>query len=71
MKQSILISGSGGQGVISAGILIAQSAADSGKYASFLPNTALSREAAVRKQRSYKRHRDNLSLPKSACTGFA
>ncbi|MGI6773185.1 MAG: 2-oxoacid:ferredoxin oxidoreductase subunit gamma [Clostridiales bacterium] len=37
MKQSILISGSGGQGVISAGILIAQSAADSGKYASFLP----------------------------------
>ncbi|HOJ36472.1 MAG TPA: 2-oxoacid:acceptor oxidoreductase family protein [Clostridiales bacterium] len=37
MKQSILISGSGGQGVLSAGMLLAQSAADSGKYASFLP----------------------------------
>ena len=37
MKNSLLISGSGGQGIVSAGILLAQSAAEAGKHATFLP----------------------------------
>jgi len=37
MKKSLVISGSGGQGVMSAGIMIAQTAVSAGKYATFLP----------------------------------
>lgn len=37
MKKSLVISGSGGQGVMSAGIMIAQTAVDAGKCATFLP----------------------------------
>ncbi len=37
MKKSLVISGSGGQGVMSAGIMIAQTAVGAGKYATFLP----------------------------------
>ncbi|MBQ6066128.1 MAG: 2-oxoacid:acceptor oxidoreductase family protein [Clostridia bacterium] len=37
MKKSLVISGSGGQGVMSAGIMIAQTAVDADKYATFLP----------------------------------
>ena len=37
MKQSFVFSGSGGQGVMSAGIMIAQTAVSAGKYATFLP----------------------------------
>lgn len=37
MKKSLVISGSGGQGVMSAGIMIAQTAVSSGKYATYLP----------------------------------
>lgn len=37
MKNSLLISGSGGQGVVSAGVMLAESAAESGKYATCLP----------------------------------
>jgi len=36
-KKSLVISGSGGQGVMSAGIMIAQTAVSAGKYATFLP----------------------------------
>ncbi len=37
MKKSLVVSGSGGQGVMSAGIMIAQTAVSAGKYATFLP----------------------------------
>lgn len=37
MKKSLVISGSGGQGVMSAGMMIAQTAVSAGKYATFLP----------------------------------
>lgn len=37
MKKSLVISGSGGQGVMSAGIMIAQTAVSADKYATFLP----------------------------------
>lgn len=37
MKKSLVVSGSGGQGVMSAGIMIAQTAVDAGRYATFLP----------------------------------
>ena len=37
MKKSLVISGSGGQGVMSAGIMIAQTAVDAGQCATFLP----------------------------------
>ncbi|MBQ9945803.1 MAG: 2-oxoacid:acceptor oxidoreductase family protein [Clostridia bacterium] len=37
MKKSLVISGSGGQGVMSAGIMIARTAVSAGKYATFLP----------------------------------
>lgn len=37
MKKSVVISGSGGQGVMSAGIMIAQTAVAAGKYATYLP----------------------------------
>lgn len=37
MKKSLVISGSGGQGVMSAGIMIAQTAVAAGKQATFLP----------------------------------
>ena len=37
MKKSLVISGSGGQGVMSAGIMIAQTAVDAGRCATFLP----------------------------------
>lgn len=37
MKKSLVISGSGGQGVMSAGIMIAGTAVSAGKYATFLP----------------------------------
>ncbi len=37
MKRSLVISGSGGQGVMSAGIMVAQTAVSGGKYATFLP----------------------------------
>lgn len=37
MKKSLVISGSGGQGVMSAGVMIAQTAVSAGKYATYLP----------------------------------
>lgn len=37
MKYALIIAGSGGQGVMSIGITFAQSAAEGGKYASFMP----------------------------------
>lgn len=37
MKYTLIIAGSGGQGVMSIGITFAQSAAEGGKYASFMP----------------------------------
>ncbi len=37
MKKSLVVSGSGGQGVMSAGIMIAQTAVSAGKYATYLP----------------------------------
>ncbi len=37
MKKSLVVSGSGGQGVMSAGIMIAQTAVSADKYATFLP----------------------------------
>lgn len=37
MKKSVVISGSGGQGVMSAGIMIAQTAVAADKYATYLP----------------------------------
>lgn len=37
MKKSLVISGSGGQGVMSAGIMIAQTAVSAGKFATYLP----------------------------------
>ena len=37
MKKSLVISGSGGQGVMSAGIMVAQTAVAGEKYATFLP----------------------------------
>lgn len=37
MKKSLVISGSGGQGVMSAGIMVAQTAVSADKYATFLP----------------------------------
>ena len=37
MKRTLLISGSGGQGVMSAGVMIAQTAVDAGDYATYLP----------------------------------
>ncbi len=37
MKNTVLISGSGGQGIVSAGILLAQSAVEVGLHATFLP----------------------------------
>ena len=36
-KTEIRMTGSGGQGVMSAGIMIAQTAVSAGKYATFLP----------------------------------
>lgn len=37
MKQSFVFSGSGGQGIMSAGIMLAHAAIDMGKHATFLP----------------------------------
>ena len=37
MKQSFVFSGSGGQGIMSAGIMLANTAIDMGKHATFLP----------------------------------
>ena len=37
MKKSLIFSGSGGQGVVSAGVMTAKAAVDAGKYATFLP----------------------------------
>ena len=37
MKQSFVFSGSGGQGIMSAGITLAQAAIDMGKHATYLP----------------------------------
>ena len=37
MKQSFVFSGSGGQGIMSAGITLAQTAIDMGKHATYLP----------------------------------
>lgn len=37
MKKSLIFSGSGGQGVVSAGTMTAKAAVESGKYATFLP----------------------------------
>ena len=37
MKKSLIFSGSGGQGVVSAGVMTAKAAVESGKYATFLP----------------------------------
>ena len=37
MKKSLIFSGSGGQGVVSAGMMTAKAAVDGGKYATFLP----------------------------------
>ncbi len=37
MKQSFVFSGSGGQGIMSAGITLAQTAIDMGKHSTFLP----------------------------------
>lgn len=37
MKKSLVISGSGGQGVMSAGVMIAQTAVEANKYATYLP----------------------------------
>ena len=37
MKRTLVISGSGGQGVMSAGVMIAQTAVDAGSYATYLP----------------------------------
>ena len=37
MKKSLIFSGSGGQGVVSAGVLTAKAAVDAGKQATFLP----------------------------------
>lgn len=37
MKETVVLSGSGGQGIVSAGFMLAESAVDSGKYATFLP----------------------------------
>lgn len=38
MKNAIIFSGSGGQGIMSMGIMIAQSAMESGKHAAYLPS---------------------------------
>ena len=37
MKKSLIFSGSGGQGVVSAGMMTAKAAVEGGKYATFLP----------------------------------
>jgi 2-oxoglutarate ferredoxin oxidoreductase subunit gamma len=37
MKNTLLIGGSGGQGVMSIGTMLAESAAENGKYATFMP----------------------------------
>ena len=37
MKKSLIFSGAGGQGVVSAGVMTAKAAVDAGKYATFLP----------------------------------
>ncbi|MDR1629326.1 MAG: 2-oxoacid:acceptor oxidoreductase family protein [Oscillospiraceae bacterium] len=37
MKESLLLSGSGGQGIISGGFMLAESAVESDKHATFLP----------------------------------
>lgn len=37
MKETVVLSGSGGQGIVSAGFMLAESAVDSGKHATFLP----------------------------------
>ena len=37
MKQSFVFSGSGGQGIMSAGIMLAQTAIDENKHATYLP----------------------------------
>ncbi|MGN1418031.1 MAG: 2-oxoacid:acceptor oxidoreductase family protein [Acutalibacteraceae bacterium] len=37
MKKSLIFSGAGGQGIVSAGIMTAKAAVDAGKYATFLP----------------------------------
>ena len=37
MKRSFIFSGAGGQGVVSAGVMLARAAVDAGKYATFLP----------------------------------
>ena len=38
MKNAIIFSGSGGQGIMSMGIMLAQSAVESGKHAVYLPS---------------------------------
>lgn len=37
MKKSLIFSGAGGQGVVSAGVMTAKAAVEAGKYATFLP----------------------------------
>ncbi|MDR1271484.1 MAG: 2-oxoacid:acceptor oxidoreductase family protein [Clostridiales Family XIII bacterium] len=37
MKNTLLVGGSGGQGVMSVGTMLAESAAENGKYATFMP----------------------------------
>lgn len=70
MRSSLLISGSGGQGIVSAGILLAQAAVDSGKYATFLPEYGPEQRGGSAKCTVIISDEDIVSpLPKK-CTNF-